>query len=202
MDMHIYLIRHGQTEWNKIRRIQGQLDVPLNDTGIRQAQQLGGRVSAIPLDAIYSSDLQRARQTAEEIRKYHTSCDYAFFQDLRERFFGSWEGLYYEQIQQMYPDFYAGVDFGGKFGIETYDAMLERGLKALNVIVAKHLPGQHVAVISHGALLNALLYHLSGGEHGTGKSKLNNTCFNHVSFRNEEWRVHLVNDFTHLDMEC
>jgi probable phosphoglycerate mutase len=102
----ILLIRHGETAWNAVRKLQGHLDVPLNAEGRRQAKALAAGLQNEKLDAIISSDLQRAMQTAGEIARLQglaTRID----QELRERCFGDFEGKLYSELPELYPDEYA-----------------------------------------------------------------------------------------------
>jgi broad specificity phosphatase PhoE len=200
MTLHMYLIRHGETDWNKNRQIQGQLDVPLNVNGVSQAQRIAKRLSALPLNAIYSSDLLRAKQTAEEIKRHHEHTQLVTFNDLRERSFGDWEGLFYDQLTDLYPDYTPNKEVGGMYGIETIESMQSRGMERLTNFTSIH-QDEHIAVVSHGALINTLLHHLSKGVYGPGKSRLGNTCLNHLSFKDGAWIIHAVNDTTHLDEE-
>src|SRR5690349_6665287 len=98
----ILLIRHGETAWNAARRLQGHLDIPLNDHGQRQAEAVARALQDTPIDAIYSSDLQRARATAQPLADAH---DLALQLDaaLRERCFGAFEGLIYEELEARFP---------------------------------------------------------------------------------------------------
>ena len=98
----VFLLRHGQTAWNAEMRIQGQLDIPLDDTGLWQAQRLALALSGEHLDAVYSSDLQRARQTAAPLAAA-AGLPVQLDPGLRERGFGSWEGHTYAEMEQRYP---------------------------------------------------------------------------------------------------
>ena len=100
----LLLARHGETDWNRQLRIQGSSDIELNDLGRRQAQALAQDLTDVELDAIYSSDLARARQTAEPVAATH-GLEVRFDPRLRERSFGSWEGLTREDIDERYEHF-------------------------------------------------------------------------------------------------
>src|SRR5687768_16876002 len=88
----LLLARHGETDWNRELRIQGSSDIALNDLGRDQARALAEELAELALDAIYSSDLRRARETAEAVAAQH-GLDVRLDPRLRERAFGSWEGL-------------------------------------------------------------------------------------------------------------
>lgn len=132
----ILLTRHGETDWNRDRRFQGHADTPLNAAGQAQARRLAAALTGDKLDALYSSDLRRAHETAEivgELLRLPVTVD----PDLREIDVGSWSGLKYEQIGERVWDG------------ETYEAHAERILRAVGRIVERHPEGL-VAVISHG----------------------------------------------------
>lgn len=99
---HIVLVRHGETDWNRERRLQGQLDVPLNAQGREQAAQLGRALAREPFDAIYASDLSRARETAQALAG---EVGKAVRDDtgLRERCYGGFEGLTYAEVAERHP---------------------------------------------------------------------------------------------------
>jgi broad specificity phosphatase PhoE len=148
----ILLARHGETDWNREHRWQGQSDTPLNDTGREQARALAEELAGEPLDAVYSSDLIRAHETARVVAEQR-GLDVVAIRDLRERSFGSLEGLTTDEIQARYP----GIELPWSDG-ETREAMAERVLGALQRIAETH-PDAHVLVVSHGGPLRAVLTH-------------------------------------------
>ena len=146
-------MRHGETDWNRELRLQGNSDTMLNATGRAQALELARELAEVPLDAVYSSDLGRARETAEIVvagRRLDVRLD----PGLRERSFGSWEGLTRSEIAERFPDL---EHHDG----ETDDEVRTRVLAAVDRIVAAH-PGEDVLVVSHGGALNALWHHAFG----------------------------------------
>lgn len=154
----LLLIRHGETAWNRATRIQGHTDIPLSPLGLAQAERLAGALADEPLAAIYSSDLSRARQTAEalaRVRQLPIQLDAA----LRERAFGRFEGLNWEEIEQGYPEDAARwrrrePDFavGGGESLQVFSA---RCLAAASRAAASH-PGQSIALVAHGGVLDCL----------------------------------------------
>lgn len=102
--MRLILVRHGESEWNRIGRYQGQLDAPLSDLGLRQAEALAKRLSTEKLDAIFSSPLQRARRTAEAIAQYHPSLEIQHDPALLEIHHGDWQGLYAPEVREKYAE--------------------------------------------------------------------------------------------------
>jgi broad specificity phosphatase PhoE len=147
----LLLARHGETDWNRELRIQGSSDVGLNELGRKQAQALAQELEHVELDAIYSSDLSRARATAEAVAASH-GLDVRLDPRLRERSFGSWEGLTREDVAARPEDRHDG---------ETDDEVRERVLAAVRSIAAAHA-GEQVLVVSHGGALNALWHHALG----------------------------------------
>jgi broad specificity phosphatase PhoE len=148
----LLLARHGETDWNRELRIQGSSDIALNELGQRQAQQLAQELTDVDLDAIYASDLSRARETAAAVAASH---GLAVHLDprLRERSFGSWEGLTREDIAAFPP--------GSRHDGESDDEVRERMLEAVQAIADRH-PGEQVLVVSHGGALNTLWHHAVG----------------------------------------
>jgi broad specificity phosphatase PhoE len=149
----ILLARHGETDWNLNRRLQGHTDLPLNDRGRDQARNLAAELAGEPIDAVYSSDLVRAHETARIVAEGH-GLDVTAIDDLRERHFGTWEGLSDNEISERFPEAAEGVLGDG----ETREEMARRVFDALQRIADTH-PDGHVLVVSHGGPLRAVLRH-------------------------------------------
>ena len=148
----LLLARHGETDWNRELRIQGSSDIELNELGRRQAQSLAQELTDVDLDAIYASDLSRARATAEAVAATH-GLEVTLDSRLRERSFGSWEGLTRDDLNAMPP--------GSHHDGETDEEVRERMLAAVQEIAAAH-PGEEVLIVSHGGALNTLWHHALG----------------------------------------
>ena len=148
----LYLARHGETDWNRELRVQGSSDIALNELGRRQAQALAQELEHVELDAIYSSDLSRARETAAAVAALH-GLEVRLDPRLRERAFGSWEGLTREEIHAL-PE-------GSRHDGESDEEVRERVLEAIQAIADAH-PGEDVLVVAHGGALNALWHHAVG----------------------------------------
>ena len=146
------LARHGETDWNRELRIQGSSDVALNELGREQARALAQDLADVELDAIYASDLARARSTAEAVAATH-GLEVRVDARLRERSFGSWEGLTREDIA-AFPE-------GSRHDGESDDEVRARVLGAIEEIARSH-PGEQVLVVSHGGALNTLWHHALG----------------------------------------
>jgi broad specificity phosphatase PhoE len=173
----ILLVRHGETDWNAERRVQGHTDRPLNETGLAQAQALAEQLSGTPVAAVYSSDLTRAFQTARAVADARGLTATAL-PELRERDFGTWEGLTDEEVFDRYPEARTGP-WGDA---ETRDELDVRILAALQEIARRH-PAKTVLVVTHGGPLRAMLAHVAGD--GTGP--IANCHVVRLAFRNGEF---------------
>lgn len=159
----LYLIRHGETEGAEKRRYKGSIDVPLSENGIRQMELLSVYITN-PLTAVYCSDLSRAIKSAEIIAEPH-SLNPIVVPDLRERNFGLWEGMSFDEIREKYTcefDAWAGnpLQFSPMGGESTLE-MRERVLNSLNEIIRNH-NSEHIAIVSHGGVNRIILCHLLG----------------------------------------
>ena len=151
----LLLVRHGETDWNLERRVQGQTDRPLNTTGLEQAHVLAGELAAEQIVAVYASDLSRARDTAA-IVAYSHALDVTVDTDLREKHFGSWEGLTDLEIAARFPGAVRGHWGDG----ETTEALVARAVVAIERIRTAN-PSGTVLVVSHGGTMRAILDHLA-----------------------------------------
>jgi uncharacterized phosphatase len=149
----ILLVRHGETDWNVERRVQGHTDRPLNETGRAQARALADELEGTPLDAVYASDLVRAHETARIVAA-RRGLDVVVIPDLREREFGTWEGMTDREILDRFPHARSGPWGDG----ETPEQMSRRVFEALRRIAETH-PDGRVLVVSHGGPLRAVLRH-------------------------------------------
>lgn len=152
----ILLARHGETDWNVERRVQGHSDTPLNDNGRAQARALADELAGEQIDSVYSSDLLRAHETARIVAGPR-GLEVIAIRDLRERNFGTWEGLTDEEIYVRHPQAreHSWQEWGDA---ETQSEMAERVVGALLRIAETH-PGERVLVVSHGGPLRRVLAH-------------------------------------------
>ena len=155
----VVFVRHGQTEWNVSGRYQGQSDVALSAAGLAQAEKLAEGFPVAHLDAVYASDLVRARVTAETVAKNFglpVQLEPAF----RELSFGDWEGLTYEEVVASWPDamrnFLAHPDILEVPHGESFPAVQQRALKRLHELLQQH-EGQTIMIAAHGAVLRTML---------------------------------------------
>jgi probable phosphoglycerate mutase len=157
--LKIILIRHGETAWNAERRLQGHLDIPLNAEGERQARLLADALAPERIDLLVSSDLQRARQTAQAVA---TPRGMPLHVDpgLRERCYGGFEGLLYSEIEQRFPAEFAAWQArnigailpDGKNCGETFLQFFTRATDAILALAWAH-PGRTIAMVAHGGVL-------------------------------------------------
>ena len=144
----LLLVRHGETDWNAEGRLQGHTDRPLNDRGRQQAKELAERLAPDSADAVYASDLLRAKETAEIVGQ-RLGLLVVLDADLREKDWGTWEGLTGDER--------AHVELVG----ESVQEHRERVLGAVNRIVGRH-PGQRIVVVTHGGSLRRIQAALNG----------------------------------------
>ncbi len=169
--MEILLIRHGETAWNRVRRMQGHIDIPLNDEGQRQALALGAALSCERPAAIYSSDLQRARATAQPVADAHRMAVVAE-PALRERCYGGFEGLMYEELAQRYPVAFAqwcARDLHARFpaGEREAETLMEfhrRSVDAVTGLAKRHQESKEgkLVILTHGGVLDCLYREATG----------------------------------------
>ena len=154
----IIAIRHGETAWNVDSRLQGHLDIPLNDEGLWQARQAALALADEPIDAIYSSDLQRAWVTARAIAET-TQAPLTAHQGLRERSFGVLQGHTFEELEAKEPEqAYRWRKRDPAFapeGGESLIALRERITTTTYALAAQHMGGQ-IVLVAHGGVLDVL----------------------------------------------
>jgi len=149
------MARHGETDWNRDQRFQGHADPPLNDLGHEQARELAERLADDGIEAVYTSPLRRAAETAAVIAA-RLDLEAVPIQDLREVDVGSWSGLTRTEVEARFPDGYRRwLDFGhGWDDGESYEALGERVFGTLAEIAARH-PGGRILVVTHGGPIRA-----------------------------------------------
>jgi broad specificity phosphatase PhoE len=163
----VILARHGESDWNAAGRYQGHADRPLTGRGRRQADELAARLAKVPLDAVYSSDLMRARDTALPVAEAH-GLRVDTLPELREVDVGSWSGLTREEAQQRFPEGFRRWlrwELAWEDG-ESYEAMGARVVDAVCRVAARH-PGGSILVVSHGGSIRAVHAAAAGIDVGT-----------------------------------
>ncbi|MBI5553817.1 MAG: histidine phosphatase family protein [Candidatus Diapherotrites archaeon] len=164
--MKIYLCRHGETIWNKEGRLQGQANVPLNETGMAQAFALAAYLKKKRFDAAYSSDLTRARQTLQEILRLHPSIKPSHQKQLREINVGIYEGHTALDIKAKNPaDYFKRIEFKYDFFHpqgESYRGMDEKRVQPFLKRLLKMHAKDHVLLVGHEGLNRIILCRLMG----------------------------------------
>ncbi|KRE59665.1 histidine phosphatase family protein [Paenibacillus sp. Soil750] len=187
----IGLIRHGLTDWNTERRIQGQTDVPLNEFGRKQAELLSQRMKDEDWDFIYASDLGRALETATfigNVKQMEVKTD----QRLREMFCGQIEGTTVEERVAKWGEDWDQLDLG----VETHQQIAARGVSFIQDVIERH-PNQKVLIVSHGALLSLTLMDLI--PHEDIAEHIHNTSVTTIRHNENRWEYIQYNCIAHLD---
>lgn len=194
----LYLVRHGQSTWNAAGRWQGQANPPLNAVGRAQAQALARRLQYDHVQAIYSSPLARARETAE-ILGAAVRLPVTFERQLIERDVGLWSGLNGELVRQHWPEYFTrGWHIAGAPGGEQQAELNARAAAVFGRIVAAH-PTENVVVVSHGGTLLAYFFHLLQLPLESAVTfRFGNTALAKVQVTPEHVRVLTVGDEQHL----
>lgn len=156
--LRLYLVRHGQTIWNSQRRMQGWENSDLTEKGIYEAKSLGRRLEDIEFDAVYSSPIGRALETAEYITGLHR--DQIIKKDgFKEMAFGKWEGLEFDKLEGedriQYNNLWNDPESYESIGGENFQEVVQRLEKDLYEIINRH-QGEEILLVSHGVLIRIL----------------------------------------------
>jgi len=185
----ICFIRHGETDWNKLGKIQGKTDIPLNKNGKLQAEKISIMLKASEWDSIMTSPLIRAKETAEIIDEV-LQLPFIEMNAFKERDFGDAEGLMPEERTALFSD-------RNYPNMEPRDLFIVRLEKGLSHIVQMY-PHKKVLLVAHGGVINTILSVLSKGEIGSGKTLLANGCMSNIYFQEGIWHVKDYNQTLHL----
>jgi probable phosphoglycerate mutase len=197
------VVRHGETHWNIAGRLQGHLDSRLTPVGLAQAAALAARLAAEPLDALYSSDLGRARETALPIAAA-TGLALAFDANLRERTYGMFESLTWPEIEARHPVEFARLASRDPAyaipGGESAIAFRERLLATFAALAERHA-GRRLAVVSHGGALG-MLYRVARGLplDAPRDYQLPNAGINRFAWRGGRLELDAWGDVAHLEV--
>ena len=198
-----FLVRHGETDWNKEARAQGQMDTPLNADGRAQAERIASRLESETFAAAYSSDLSRVVETARPIMRGR-DVPIAYAKELREKHFGDWEGMTCDEIRAKHPDGFSRMfsddsDFAAPGGGETDRDLCARAASFAERTRAAH-PDDDLLIVAHGGSLRALIASLIGiPPHRMWRLRLDNTSLSTLAFFDDDNAVlTLLNDTNHL----
>jgi probable phosphoglycerate mutase len=210
MTTSILLIRHGETAWNAVRRLQGHIDIGLNDEGRRQAEAAARALAAEPLQAIIASDLQRALHTAQAIaaRQPHAARQ-AVQQDaqLRERCYGVFEGMLYADIARTYPaDFAAwqardidAVMADGERRAESFRQFYQRCTDGIAAWAGRY-PCQTIAIVAHGGVLECAYRAATGMTLDSPRDfQVKNAGINRFTFKDGQLALQSWGETAHLE---
>lgn len=162
--MRLCLVRHGETDWNKEKRLQGRTDIALNDNGRFHATKAGEYLKQYTWDRIITSPLLRAKETAEIISRVLDINEVSIDDNVIERNYGLAEGLTLDERLEKYPD-------RNYEGMEEREILRARMMKALEGYAGEY-KDENIIVVSHGGAINSVLHTLSDGEYGSGITTL------------------------------
>ena len=183
--MNIYLIRHGETDWNLIGKVQGREDIPLNNTGRKQAMSCATALKGKGIMNIISSPLIRALETASIISNETVNTQIIVDEDLIERDFGEMSGVTYDH--KRYFDI-----FDYEESMESLENVSKRLLACIHRYAVKY-SGQDIIMVSHGAAINSVIMALTKGDKGSGKTRLKNACISILTYEDNDINLGLFN---------
>lgn len=199
-----FVIRHGKTDWNAEGRIQGNVDTPLNTRGDEQARAVARALADMSVGELWSSDLARATQTGAHVS---TACNVKLKPDkrLRERHFGVFQGLTYEECLERHPRSFAAYRSGDPSFVipqgESGQAFFERVVAFFQERAKSTWPGSHVAVITHGGVINCLYRFVNKKALTEPRTwPIPNCGINEFIFENNKWSMGVFADTAHLSI--
>ncbi|MES2261886.1 MAG: histidine phosphatase family protein [Pseudomonadota bacterium] len=207
MSTSILLIRHGETAWNAVRRLQGHIDIALNEEGRRQADAVARALADEPLAAIVASDLQRAYQTAVAIAAHHR---HPVQQDgtLRERCYGVFEGMLYADIERTYPAEFAAwqardidaVMPAGERAAESFRQFYQRSIDGIARWAGRHA-GRSIAIVAHGGVLECAYRAATGMTLDSPRDfQVKNAAINRFRYADGKLTLESWGDAAHLEL--
>lgn len=199
--IRVFLVRHGETQWNRELRVMGQLDIPLNDIGREQARRTAALLAGERFAAIYSSDLVRAVETAQIIAAPHR-LDVIALPELREARYGLWEGLTRDEVLKKFPEEYkmrrTDPENFRPSGGESRTELYERASQIFSELVARH-PHQKILLVSHGGTIRAIVRSVLGLGPGNGHFAVDNCGITIIDREDDDsYEVFTVNSVFHL----
>lgn len=200
-------MRHGETDWNASSKIQGNIDIELNDRGLKQADLVAKRLTKENIDVVYTSSLLRAKATAQIIAK-ENKIEAKEMHEFREICLGPWEGLTIEEINKDYAEYYKIYrEKPSEFsmpGAETFLQVTERFHKAINDIISQN-KDKNIVIVSHGAAIKAALMSILGMEiNHYNKFRIDNASISILNFSDKYHGgvvVECFNNTCHVDLE-
>ena len=205
---NILLIRHGETAWNAVRRLQGHIDIPLNAEGERQAGALARALAAESVDVVVSSDLRRARQTAQAVADQYDGAKVHTDANLRERCYGVFEGMLYTEVEREYPADFAlwqardidAVMPPGERVAESFRQFYTRAVSAIGEWAERH-PGKTVAIVAHGGVLECAYREAVGMQLDSPRDfQVKNASINRFTFSDGKLALTSWGEVEHLSL--
>lgn len=199
--MKLYLIRHGETDWNRLEKCQGASDIPLNSNGISQAENLAYSLRDENFSAIYSSDLSRAITTANEVAKYHAA-EVRIDERFREMDQGDFEGLEFKNLREKYGDVLKKWTEEPETlripGGETLSEVQDRAWKGIANLISLH-NNESVLLVSHNMTIITLLCKFSKKSLLSFREfSVKESSKSVISCNNDIFEIELFNDISHL----
>lgn len=198
---NLYIVRHGETEWNTEKRMQGHKDSPLTENGKLQTSWLGETLHDIEFDAIYASSRNRTKQTAEIVR---SNRDLPIFlrDNLKEIYMGEWEGRLTHEVKEEYPEdynnfWYKPNLYKPKLGETFYDVQ-NRTIPEINNIIAKH-SGKNILIVTHTVTLKIIMSNFENRSISNlwDPPYIHPTSLSCVEIINDNYNIKLYGDTTH-----
>lgn len=207
--MKFYLLRHGQTRWNIEGKIQGKTDIPLNETGMEQAECLADAMAACRVRALFSSPLLRARQTADIVAD-QTGLGVSVLPELKEVDFGLWEGRTWKEIEENYPEDYKKWEKNparaAPTGGEPRRSCMERSRSAVEqmLVTVDALGGGDVCIVAHGGILVYIIDYLLRNQEEKQEIIVKNASISVVDYNEKSGigKLMELNRTSHLPAAC
>ncbi|MDO5039825.1 histidine phosphatase family protein [Clostridium sp.] len=198
----VYLTRHGQTEWNIEKRLQGHGNSPLTESGLRGAEELSKRLENINIERIYTSPIERAYKTAI-ILKGNKKIDVVKHEGLKEMNFGDFEGKITEDVMKENPDWNINLIMQGNLEMrapngETLAEVRERVSKAMDEII-KDNEGKTILIVGHGITLKAIMNYFKDKD--VNNEVMGQTTLTKVNVDGENFNIEFKNDGSHFTIK-
>ncbi len=198
----IYLVRHGQTAWNKEEIFRGRTDIPLDETGLKQAELVGEYFKGMEIHGIYSSTLSRAWETAQKIAKFHNVAVQPL-PGIIDMSFGTWEGRPHQEIREKdsktYRQWVEEPHLVKLPGGESLDDVGVRAMTALEEVMRNH-PGKTLVLVSHRVICKVLICAILGLDNSHfWQISQDTTAINLIHHRNGKYILSLMNETCHLN---
>jgi broad specificity phosphatase PhoE len=197
----VYLVRHGQTAWNKEEIFRGRTDVPLDETGLKQAELVGQYFKGMEIHGIYSSSLSRAWRTAEKVAEHH-SLKVQPLQGILDMSFGNWEGRPHQEIRendgQTYRQWVETPHLVRLPGGENLEDVRVRAMAAMEEVIRNH-PGKTVILVTHRVVNKLLICGILGLDNSHfWQITQDTTAINLIQHRDGKYILSLLNETCHL----